>query len=334
MTSRQESLTNSKLFLLFNEIIKGHSKRKFRNGLIFIKHLGVSEKAFFDYRFQEFYDYALQSGIPTEEDSLKRAIADEFWSQKEENELEASKKYIDALILTKKNLMRKLEREEIEKQLTEERQKLAKKISQRKDVIGKTAEDYASNRSNDYVIYESLYKDEKLTERIFKEDEFEEMTYEELVEYILFFNEYMDEYKEYNLQKIALLDFFQPYYLVLDQPLQFWGKPMVHLTDFQVRTTIYGKIFKNIFETNENIPDNYREDPEKLFEYSDSNKAKKKFDSARKRKGDSAAEAVFGATNEEVAEMTKGGDTKTLNQAIKGKSMLTMEDLMKLHGDA
>jgi hypothetical protein len=332
MTSKQESLTNSKLFLLFNEIIKGYSKRKFRDSPVFIKHLGVSEKAFFDSRFQEFYDFALKSGIPSEDEALKRSIEDQFWSDKEEQEMLDSKKYIDRLILTKKNLIRKLEIDAIGKQIDEERQKLAKKISQRKDVIGKTAEEYASNRSNDYIIYESLFKDEKLENKLFEESEFEEMTYEDLVEYILFFNEYMDEFKEYNLQKIALLDFFQPYYLVLDQPMQLWGKPMVYLSDFQVRTTIYGKIFKNMFETTENIPDDIRSDPDALFEYTDKSKAKKEFESKQKNRDKASAEAVFGATKEEIQEMKASG-AKTINEAMKGKKVMTMEELMKLHGE-
>ena len=332
MTSKKESLTNSKLFLLFNEIIRGHSKRRFRDRPLFIKHLGVSEKAFFDYRFQEFYEYALNSGIPSEEDALKRAVADEFWSDAEEKEIDSIKKYIDRMILTKRNLIRKLEIEALAKQIDEERQKLAKKISQRKDVIGKTAEEYASNRSNDYIIYESLFKDESLKDRVFAESEFEEMTYEDLVEYILFFNEFMDDFKEYNIQKIALLDFFQPYYLVLDQPLQLWGKPMVQLTDFQVRVNIYGKIFKNIFETTENIPDEIRQDPDKLFEYTDRSKAKKNFESKQKNKDKSSAEAVFGATKEEIQEMAPTG-AKSLNQAMKGKKVMNMEELMKLHGE-
>jgi len=326
-------LTNSKLFLLFNEIIKGYSKRRFRNSPIFIKHLGISEKAFFDFRFQEFYDYAIASGIPCEDDALKRAIDEQFWSKKEEEEITVSKNYIDRLILTKKNLIRKLEIEAISTQIDEERKKLAKKISERKEILGKTAEEYASNRSNDYIIYESLFKDESLKERVFTENDFEEMTYEDLVEYILFFNEYMDEFKEYHLQKISLLDFFQPYYLVLDQPMQLWGKPMVQLSDFQVRTTIYGKIFKNVFETNENIPDNVRNDPNKLFEYTDRSKAKKNFESKQKNKDKASAEAVFGATKEEIEEM-KGVGAKSLNQVMKGKKMMNMEELMKLHGDA
>jgi len=333
MTSKQESLTNSKLFLSFNEIIKGYSKRKFRGSPIFIKHLGISEKAFFDFRFQEFYEYALSSGILSEEEAFKRAVEDGFWSQKEEEEIDVLKDYIDRLILTKKNFVRKLEIETISKQIDEERQKLAKKISQRKEILGKTAEEYASNRSNDYIIYESLFKDEDLKERVFKEAEFEEMTYEDLIEYILFFNEYMDDFKEYNLQKIALLDFFQPYYLVLDQPVQFWGKPMVQLTDFQVRVNIYGKIFKSIFETTENIPDEIKKDPDKLFEYTDKTKAKKNLESKQKNKDKASGEAVFGATKEEMQEMKTSG-AKTINEVMKGKKTMTMDELMKLHGEA
>lgn len=333
MISKQESLTNSKLFLSFNEIIKGYSKRKFRGSPIFIKHLGIAEKAFFDFRFKEFYEHALSSGILSEEEALKRIIEDGFWSEKEEDEIDVLKDYIDRLILTKKNFVRKLEIETISKQIDEERQKLAKKISQRKEVLGKTAEEYASNRSNDYIIYESLFKDENLKERVFKESEFEEMTYEDLVEYILFFNEYMDDFKEYNLQKIALLDFFQPYYLVLDQPMQFWGKPMVQLTDFQVRVTIYGKIFKNIFETTENIPEEIKKDPDRLFEYTDKTKAKKNLESKQKNKDKASGEAVFGATKEEMQEMKTSG-AKTINEVMKGKKTMTMDELMKLHGEA
>lgn len=332
MTSKQESSTSSKLFLTFNEIIKGYSKKKFKGSSIFIKHLGVTEKAFFDFRYQEYCEYALSLGILSEEDALKKATEEGFWSQKEEDEISSLSKYIDRLILTKKNFIRKLEIEAINNQIDEERQKLAKKISDRKDIIGKTAEEYASNRSNDYIIYESLFKDENFKERVFSESEFEEITYEDLVEYILFFNEYMNEFKEYNLQKITLLDFFHPYYLVLDQPMQFWGKPMVQLTDFQVRLTIYGKIFKNIFETTENIPDEIRQNPDKLFEYTDRSKAKKNFEGKQKNKDKASGEAVFGATKEEMEEMKTAG-AKSINEAMKGKKTMTMQELMKLHGE-
>ena len=43
-------------------------------------------------------------------------------------------------------------------------------------------------------------------------------------------------------------------------------------------------------------------------------------------------EVVEGATKEEIAEM--GGSGKSLNQIMKEKKVLNMDELMKLHGDA
>jgi len=331
-TSKAESLISSKLFLLFSEIAKGYSKRDFHRKPIYIKHLGVNEKAFFDYRYQEFFNFAIKSGIPTEEEALEKAKIDDFWTEKEEKSLKKISSFIDTLLVTKKNLFKTVELKTISDQIDEERKGLQKKINERREILGKTAEEYASNRSNDYIIYESLFKDPEFKERHFVLEEFEEMTYEDLIEYILFYNEYMREFEEVNIQKISLMDFFQPYYLVLDKPTEFFGKPMIHLSDFQVRVTIYGKIFKNIFETNEHIPENIRLDPDALLSYVDKSKAKDKYESKRKVSGDAVADMVFGATKEDL-QMNSNANTKNLNQIIKEKKTLNMEELMKLHGE-
>lgn len=326
-----QELSTSKLFLLFNEIAKGYSKRDFRGKPIYIKHLGISEKSFFDYRYEEFFNFAVNAGISTEAESLKRITQEGFWSQKEEDAIKKQKDFIDTLLLTKRNLFKTLEIETINKQIDDERKTLRDKINERRDIIGKTAEEYASNRSNDYIIYESLYKDAEMKEKVLSLEEFEDMTYEDLVEYILFYNEYMREFEEINVQKIALMDFFQPYFLVLDYPTEFFGKPMIHLTDIQVRLIIYGKIFKNIFETNENIPDHIKKDPEALFQYTDKEKARDKFNAGSKGNENASAEMVFGASKQDLPPEAQEG--VSLNKLMKDKKMLTMQELMKLHGE-
>lgn len=328
---KKESSVTSKLFLLFYEISKGYAKRDFCGKDIYIKHLGVNEKSFFDYRYQEFLKYAKDAGIPTEEEALKKANEEGFWGESDEKEIDTIKSYIDRLVATRKSLFRLLEIKEINDQISVERDKLHKKIQQRRDILGKTAEEYASNRSNDYIIYQSLYKDENLKERLFSKEEFEDVTYDELIRYILFYNEYMSEIEDINLQKIVLADFFQVYFLVLDQPIQFFGKPMIELTDLQVRLIIYGKIFKNIFETTQNIPDNIRQDPEALLQYVDKTKAKERFDSKKKNNENASAEMVFGATKEELPQGAEKG--KSLNKIMREKKVMNMEELMKLHGE-
>jgi hypothetical protein len=95
--SNQESLSNSKLFLLFAEIKKGYSKRNFRASPIFIKHLGIVERSYFDYRYQEFYEHAVKQGIPTEDEALKQCVLEQFWTDDDEKEIKKLKDYIERL---------------------------------------------------------------------------------------------------------------------------------------------------------------------------------------------------------------------------------------------
>jgi hypothetical protein len=94
---------------------------------------------------------------------------------------------------------------------------------------------------------------------------------------------------------------------------------------------IYGKVFKNIFEQNDNIPESIKKDPEALFAYVDKTKAKEKFESkAKKRIPNASGEMVFGVSKDELPKDTQ---TKALNNAMKEKKSMNMEDLMKLHGE-
>jgi hypothetical protein len=161
--------------------------------------------------------------------------------------------------------------------------------------------------------------------------EFEDMSYEELVEFILIYNSFMHDFMDLNIQKTVLMDFFNQYFLVLDYPTEFFGLPMVKLTDFQVRVIIYGKIFKSIFDHVENIPDNIRKDPESLLAYKDKSTAKRDFEEKHAPKGDVSASMVFGASKEDMDDNNMKGTS--LNKLMKEKKTLNMEELMKLHGE-
>lgn len=328
---QRENLTEIDLFIRFTEIIKGYSTAEYRGSSIFVKHLGCNEKAIFDLRYKQFHKIAVEKGIPTEEQSLEAAKKDGFWSDNDEVEITKIQSYIERLNITKKNLFKSLEIKEIQNVIDEQKDKLIAKLTERRNILGKTVEEYASNRSSDYIIYESFYKDEELKEKFFSMQEFEDMSYEELVEFILIYNSFMHDFMDLNIQKTVLMDFFNQYFLVLDYPTEFFGLPMVKLTDFQVRVIIYGKIFKSIFDHVENIPDNIRKDPEALFAYKDKSTARKDFESKHTPKGDVSASMVFGASKEDMEENNMKGTS--LNKLMKEKKTLNMEELMKLHGE-
>lgn len=333
MTSKQEDLSNQKLFIVLSEIIQGYSERVFRDSPVFIKHFGQDEKTFYYRKYQEFFDKAVKAGLKTEEQALDQAISDEMWSKKDEAEIAEMEKFIETMRVTKKNLFKEREITQINKQIEEEREKLNKKISSRGESLGKTAEEYAESRSNSYFIQKCLFKDIELKQFYFTPEEFEDLGYQDLTQYTIFFNSCMNDFREENIQKIALADFFNQYYLVSDYPMEFFGKPMSKLTDLQTRLIVYTKIFKGIFEQNDNIPESVKKNPEALLEYVDRSKAEKKFESKTKPKAKGntgGAEMVFGATQKEIQQK----DGVTLKDAMKDKSMLTMEELMKIHGEA
>jgi hypothetical protein len=170
------------LSLRFYEITKGFSERRFKGKSFFVKHIGLDERAFFDYKYQHYYNYALKRGILSEEEALKKAKNNGDWTENDEMEIEKTKDFLSRLALTKKNLFKKLEIQAIEDQEIEQREKLEKKTDQRKEVLGKTAESYATNRSNDYVLYETLFLDRNLKDRVFELEEFEDLTYEDIQE--------------------------------------------------------------------------------------------------------------------------------------------------------
>jgi hypothetical protein len=328
---KTEHLLHNQLFIRFNEIIKGFSERRLEKETIYIKHLSNDERCFLYSKYQEFFDYAGKLGLPSEKDALEKAIDDDFWSEKNEKEIKTSQDFIERMKLTKKNLFKQRDIEVIEKDLKAEEEKLRNKLEERREILGKTKEDYAANRSNDYVLYLSLYKNISFTEKYFDLEYFEEMSHSELGKYILFYNEFYKEFDDLCTQRIALADFYKPYYIVLDSPNDFLGKPLCEFTELQTRVLIYGKVFKNIFENNENIPEKIMNDPEELLKYVDKTKAEEKFNKSRKKSSaNSSAEMVFGTSKDEIS---KSKDTKMVNDVMKEKKNLTMEELMKLHGE-
>lgn len=328
---KKESINETDLFLAFSQIVEGCSEKKYRGNPIFIKHIGLIEKTLYNKKYKFFFENALSKGLLKEEDALQKAMDEDFWSEKDEEEIKTSRDYIERMFITKKKLFKKLQIEEVQKTINEEQGKLSKKIAQKKEVLGKTAEDYANNRASDYLIFGCFYKDKALSEKLFSEEEFEEMSTNELHECINIYNDYFLEISDLKIQKIAISDFFQPNYLVLDRPTDLFGQPMVKLSENQIRLIIYGKIFKNIFETVEHIPENVKKDPEALLEYKDKGEAKKEFETKtknKKRGNTDGAEMVFNATKEDL-----GGEAKSLKDVMGDKNILTMDDLIKLHGD-
>ena len=145
-----------------------------------------------------------------------------------------------------------------------------------------------------------------------------------------------ENFEELKIQEMILQDFYYIYFPFSDDTVGFFGNPVCHLTYNQLKLIVYTKIFKNIFEQNQHIPEKIKKDPKALLDYgSISEDAKEKMKA--KMDGDADATTLFGATDEdyEYAGLEKPSNQAgvSLQDAAKKKGgALSMQDLMQLSG--
>ena len=84
------------------------------------------------------------------------------------------------------------------------------------------------------------------------------------------------------------------------------------------------------------VPDDVKEDPEKLVEWFDSTKsARETLEKSKNAGQDGSATSLVGATKEDLQRLGLDNPDETINLAKKAAEKggrLNMEDMMKLHG--
>ena len=316
---------------IFSEICSGFSSATLDNREVYIKHLSTKDHAYLNLREKDFLKRAKKRGLITRKEAIEDAIRDELWKQEDSDEMDRLEIYIENLEKTKKNLLLTSEKEEHEKLIKIEKGKLDLKKGVLETITRNTAEAYAKKQLNDLYIFSSFYIDENLQTRLYSQSEYDELSYKQITKLIVINNTYQEELSDTNIKKCVLEDFFQSYMFMCDNPMDFYGKPAMDLSSYQITLLMYSKIFKNIFENVDDIPDKLKKDPQGLLDFASSSSARKKMKDNLNKDGSTT---VFGATEEDYQNMGVDDDLvkgKSLHEAAKKKGgTLNMEDLMKL----
>jgi hypothetical protein len=264
---------------------------------------------------------------------LERLIDAKQWSKKQETEISSQESFLDSLRQQKKNLFLKSEIERLKGEIKSAEIKLLELKNARASLFGRTAESCADERVNDFYIQKCLYNDPQLKTRSFNIEELDEVDDSKINEisqkYSLVYSELTDE----NIQKIVLEDFFNMYMPFVENCMDFYGMPATQLTYNQLKILVYGRFYKNIFSQHPNIPEDIKDDPEKILEYINATENAKKM-MEKKGQKDNGGESIVGATKEDLEYLgIKGKREKTvsLHDEIKKKGgSLSMEDMMKI----
>jgi len=316
----------------FRDIVRGYSSSNYKGQSVYIKHLTPHDQIEIEEIEENYYNKAVKRGVPTREEMLSLLREEGDWTDAEEAGLEKERVFLKNLIEAKSKIVLPSHLASQDKLITESREKIQKKEQEKEALLGNTCEKYALERTNDYYIIKSFFKDSDLVRPLFLEKEFDYLTSSEVHKVVLIYNQVFSTINEENIQHLILQDFFTAYLGFTEDSMQFFGKPFCELTYCQIKLIVYSKIFKNIFESEENIPEKIRKDPQALMDYAST--AKEEKEKLQDKFSQSDGSTLVGATRQDYQELGLGspGSVDLHEEAKKKGGTLSMQDLMKLSG--
>ena len=323
-------MKNDDYIELVDEIFSGYSRFDFEGQTVFLRHFTFKDQKFLQNSYDKHHLKAASRGIRDEEELLKELIKDDTWTSEEENELLELESYIANLEKSLTKIVLPSHQESHKKLIIEEKVKLHVLKAKRKELIGKTAAEYASNRANEDFLCNLLYRDDELKTLFFSEDEFGELDDIQLNFLMKKYYSFMTKFSDLNIQKASLDDCFSLFLPNCEKPYDIFGKPMYLFTLYQLKLLAYGRMFLNIFQNVDKIPDSIRKDPEALISFSESSRNRETLSSKMK---DNSATAVFGATKEDLNYVDPSAKQVSLSELLaKNNGQLNMEQMMEVMG--
>jgi hypothetical protein len=330
-----EQSQQSKYKKAFRDIKNGFSEIKVLENLFYLKHLSLEDQVDIDQIYDYYFEEAKSRGVPTNDETLKRLIEEKQWTNRQESLIKQEEDLIENFQKQKKNLFLKSEILRVNADIESAQKRLYDLKNTKAAFFNRTAESYAEERVNDFYILKCLYKDKKLSIVAFEEDQFDNIDSETLTSIIKQYSEVYKNINDSTIQYLVLQDFFNLYMPFAENPTEFFGKSVCELTYNQVKLLIYARFFKNIFQQNDKMPQEIKNDPDKIIDYVNANENAKKAIENKNNK-ENQASSIVGATSEDLEYIglkAKGQKTLSLaDEAKKKGGSLSMDDMMKLFG--
>ncbi len=317
----------------FRDIVRGYSSSVYNGKLIYIRHLTPHDQVELEDITDLYAEEARKRGLQTDEEMLEFLEAEGDWTQKDEKEIETIQSFIDNMEKAKSKLVLKSAIDKQNETINEQREKLAVKKLQKDNLMGNTCEKYAAQRTNDFYILKSFYKDEAMSQPLYSEQEYDDLDIKDVTTLIKEYNNIFECFSEDSIQHLVLEDFYSAYLNFAEDSMQFYGKPVCELTYNQVRMIVYTRIFKGIFESSENIPEKIRKDPKALLDFGSTSSEERDKMVAKFEESDGST--IVGASNEDYEYLgvkKPAGGVDLHAEAKKKGGSLSMQDMMKLSG--
>lgn len=331
-----QDISDKTLHRIYAEIVNGYSPVHIHSSVAFIRHPSLMTQAPLDEIFEEKTALAKKKGLLTEKQQLETLNKKGLWTTAQEEDIGVLRKRLSDLNAAKRNLYLDAQIKEQNIAITLCQKELETKFGRRNSLLTTTVEGFAEKKANDYFLFFSLFKDDKLSTLFFSQEEFDEIT-DEFSQIENAYSEVIRKFAEVNIQRVAIAPFFQNIYYYCDSDaFKFYGKPIALLTFHQEKLAFFGKYFRDIIGSTPDIPEDLLKNPEKLIEwYMGKTNLEKKIDEGHVPKGPVGMETktvgtgVVGAKASDYKKMGMEGQVIRLDKIAKGKR-LNKEQMIKI----
>lgn len=312
------------------DIFDGCSKFDLNGRTLFFKHFSLRDQNSISFYFDKYKNIALKKGIESEKQIYERLNEEKSWSQDDDLKISELESYIDNLKKTKNKLLLPSQKDAHQKLIDDEVLKINNLLNTKKELMGMTAEEYATKMSNEEFLRLLIFKDKDLKDLAFNEEDFGSLISSDILDISKNYFNMSEKLSDENIQKIVLQDFFNMYISSCEDSYNFFGKFIYQMSTYQIKLLLYGRIFHNIFQYNDDIPDSIKKDPQAIFNFVDSKKNREKYQADTK---DSDGSMLFGATSKDVEILDPTARKISLSEEIaKNGGSLNMEQMMQLMG--
>ncbi len=311
------------------DIFDGRTAFDLNGQRLFFRHFTIRDQNAIAVFYEKYKKIAIKRGIETEEQIYKRLKNDGDWSEGDDLKIAELETYVANLKNTKDKLFLPSQKENHQKLIDEQQNQLNFFLSRKNDLIKISAENYANKMANEEFLRTLIYEDSNLNKLKYSDEDFGALTSDDISELSKTYFKISASLSDLNIQNIVLQDFFNIYLSACENPYHFFGKFIHELTAYQMKLLLYGRIFNNIFQYHDDIPDNIKKDPQAIFDFVDSKKTRENFQSQNK----DGATAIFGATSNDLDILDPSARKVSLSEEIKKSGgSLNMEQMMKLMG--
>jgi len=313
------------------EIIDGYTRFDFEGQTLFFRHFCLKDHNNAYCFYKKYKKIALDKGIEEEDKIFERLKQENDWNSDDDLKILELKEFLANLKKSKQSITLPSQKEAHQNLINEEESKLNFLLSKKSELTGMSAEQYADKMANEEFVRLLIFEDKEFKKIKFSEEEFGELCIDDI---IYLNNKYFETVKQFsddNIQETVLQDFFNIYMSCCEDPYSFFGKFIYQLSAFQMKLLLYGKVFHNIFQYNDDIPENIKKNPKEIFAYLD---AKKNRESFEQKNGDNEATMVFGATKKDLEILDPSARKLSLSEMLeKNGGSLNMEQMMDLMGN-